>query len=418
MFASPHRNGRRGLLTFSIAILSVAGFALAADTAVDAIFGRVRAVLAADVANVRGVACMESVQRTRYAPRKPGGNAGCGELITAAPGLPRGAVEWRSRLRLSVKAGTDAEEFGLTDAGTFERTDIAGMLSAATAGNGEFSTFLRNLMAGDDPFQSRGLQQTPLGQLFVVGFTVPAEKSHFRFASFDGRSSGGGSTSSPAAYRGSLYAMPDSGELKRLTLEAENTGGACRVQYVTEYASTRVGDREIILPKSSTMEAVYSNGSELRTETYYSGCHRPVATAGAPDRGTVKPLPPGVRLRIRFESSIDSETAATGDPVTGVVRTTVKDKQNGIIVHAGDRLHGRIAAIEETLSPQPRWNLSIVFETIELGVGDHGIDQGVEQPVSVVWVDTASRGRGGESFVFNTPSFALDQKFETDWETR
>jgi len=243
-----------------------------------------------------------------------------------------------------------------------------------------------------------------------------------------------------AGYRGSLYMVPQSGDLKRLTMEAEDVGDACRVQYSTDYSSTRVGSREVMLPQSSTMEVLYRNGTELRSETYYSGCRRqatePAAQIATPHvaADTPKPLPPGVRFRIRFQPPIDTETAATGDPVVGVIRATVKDKQNGILMHAGDRVHGRIALIEEYMSQGPRWNLAIAMETIERGVGAHGIDQGVEQPVSLSPLDDGDREPhdetmgademqkmrppGGGYFIFHDPNVVLDQRFETEWETR
>ncbi len=364
---------------------------------------------------------MESVERTRYLPRKPLANATCAQWIAATADSPRGAVEWRSRLRLDVTAGAAAEQFALTEASSLERTDIGGILSAANAGSGEFGTFLRNLTSDVEQFQPNGLQQTPIGKLLSFGFTVPAEKSHFH-------------NGENIAYHGSIFAIPDSGDLKRLTIQAENAGEACRIQYSTDFAGTRVGDREILLPQSSTMEAIYKNGVELRSQTYYSGCRRPAAVRVSTSTGSPKPIPPNIRLHVRFEPPIDSETAATGDPVTGVIRVTVKDKQNGIVVHAGDRLHGRIAAIEEYLSPQLRWNLAIAFETIERGVGEHGIDQGVEQPVSLVPIDDGDRMAhdesvgpamlqklrppGGGYFIFHDTNVLLDQKFETIWETR
>jgi hypothetical protein len=390
--------------------------AYAADTAADLIFAKVRAAVVADIADSRGVACMESVERTRYAARRPNGTATCAQLLAATTDTPRGALEWRSRLRLDVTDGPAAEEFALTQASRFERDDIGGMLKAATAGRGEFSTYLRNLIAGEgDPFQSRGPQETPLGRLLAFDFTVPAEKSHFPAS---------------AAYRGSLLAIPQTSDLKRLTLQADDVGDACRVQYTIDYNSTRVGDREVILPQRSTMEVVNRNGTELHNETYYSGCHRAAtnATPAAAAAATApKPLPPKVRFRVRFQPPIDNATAATGDPVTAVIRTTVKDKQNGIIVHAGDRLHGRIALIEEYMAPHRQWNLAIVFETIERGVGEHGIDQGVEQPVSMVPVDEDTmepaemqklRPAGGGFIIFHDPEALADPRFETEWETR
>lgn len=417
-------------------VVSAVALALAADTAVDAVLGKLRPELVADVSDLRGVACMESVERTRYAPRRPSANATCGELIAGVGATPRGAMLWHSRLRLDVTAGSNEEHFALTDARILERNDVGGMLRAADAGSGEFSTFLRNLINEDGAsFQARGVQQTSAEPLLAFGFTVPEDKSRFLYAS---PVRPAGSAPTRAGYKGSLYIVPQSGDLKRLALEAEDVGDACRVQYSTDYSPTRVGSREIMLPQSSTMDVLYRNGTELRSETYYSGCRRPAPETAAAAPGvaadTPKPLPPGVRFRIRFQPPIDTETAATGDPVVGVIRTTVKDKQNGILMHAGDRVHGRIALIEEYMSPGPRWNLAIAMETIERGVGAHGIDQGVEQAVTLEPLDDGDREphdetmgaeemkkmrpSGGGYFVFHDPNVVLDQKFETEWETR
>jgi len=433
MFGFRNRlHGRKVLLCF-IGVLSAAALALAAETAVDAVLGKLRPELVADISDLRGVACMESVERTRYNPRGPSGNATCGQLIAAAGGTPAGPMIWHSRLRLDVTAGDGGENFALTDARNLERSDIGGILRAADAGSGEFSTFLRNLINGDGAsFQARGVQQASTEPLLAFGFTVPEDKSHFLYAS---PVRPAGAAPIRAGYKGSLYMVPQSGDLRRLMLEAEDVGDACRVQYSTNYSPTRLGSREVMLPQSSTMEVLYRNGTELRSETYYSGCRRSPTEAAAPvPADTPKPLPPGVRFRIRFQPPIDTETAATGDPVVGVIRATVKDKQNGVLMHAGDRVHGRIALIEEYMSPRPRWNLAIAMETIERGVGAHGIDQGVEQTVSLAPLDDGDREPhdetmgaeemqrlrppGGGYFIFHDPTVVLDQKFETEWETR
>ena len=423
--------------------VSAAALTFAADMAADAVLGKLRPQLVADISDLRGVACMESVERTRYAARRPGASPTCGELIAAAGGTrgdtPAGAIIWHSRLRLDVTAGAGGENFALTDVRNLESSDIGGILRAADAGSGEFSNFLRNLMSGDGAaFQAGGVLQTSTdGPMLVFGFTVPEDKSHFLYTS---TVSPAGSAPIRAGYQGSLYMVPQSGDLKRLTLEAEDVGDACRVQYSTDYSPTRVGSRETMLPQSSTMEVLYRNGTELRSETWYSGCRRPATEAAAQiatTHGTAdapKPLPPGVRFRIRFQPPIDTQSAATGDPVVGVIRATVKDKQNGILMRAGDRVHGRIALIEEYISPGPRWNLAIAMETIERGVGAHGIDQGVEQPVSLVPLDDGDREPhdetmgpdemekmrppGGGYFIFHDPNVLLDQRFETEWETR
>jgi len=429
MFGSRNSLRRRKAIAGVAAGAFAAALALAAD---DGAFNKLRPGLAADVSDIRGIACMESVERTRFAPRRPGGNTACGELIASAASSARGARVWHSRLRLDVTAGPNQEDFALTDVRGLERNDVGGLLRAADAGSGEFSTFLRNLIGGDGAaFQARGVQQTSLGPLLAFGFTVPADKSRFLYAS---RGRPAGAAPVRASYDGSLYVTPQSGELRRLTVEAVDVGDACRVQYSTEYSPTRVGDREVVLPQSSTLEVINRDGTELRSETWYSGCRRPAVAAAAIAAETPKPLPPGVRFRIRFQPPLDTESAATGDPVVGVIRATVKDKQNGVIVHAGDRVHGRIALIEEYMSPGPRWNLAIAMETIERGVGAHGIDQGVEQPVTLAPLDDGDRQPhdetmgaqemqrlrppGGGYFIFHDPNVVLDQKFETEWETR
>jgi hypothetical protein len=407
----------RSLFFAGLALASAAGFA--ADNAADLALSKLRANAATDIPDARGVACMESVERTRYAQRVSNPNATCGELLAATGS--QGPMQWRSRLRLDVTAGDTAEQFALTDASRFERSDIGGLLAAATAGSGEFSTFLRNLMAGDgQQFQSRGPEDTPLGRLLAFGFNIPSDKSRFAFA-LDGGTQ-------PVALHGTVYSLPNSNELKRLTVQAENAGNACRVQYAIDYALTRASGTEIILPQSATMDAVLKDGTELHDETYYSGCRkRETSTKPEPAGPGPNPLPSGVKFRVRFEPAIDSATAATGDPVIGVIRTTVKDKHSGLIVHAGDRVHGRIALIEETFSPNPVWNIAVAFETIERGVGDHGIDQGIEQPVSVVPLDDSASGPGdlqklrpanGAYYIFPGKSAVLDQNFETEWETR
>jgi hypothetical protein len=413
MFRARPSLWRKPLFVFCLSSGVAAIIATAADSPTDPVFVKVRAGIVTNVADLRGVSCLASVERTRYLPRKPAANGSCGDIAAAMTNTPRGVLEWRSRLRLNVAAGESGETFALTDAGPLEKDDIGGMLSAAAAGSGEFHTFLRNLISGEgDPFQSRGVQQTGIGRMLAFGFQVPAEKSHFGYAN-------GTDKSSTAAYGGSLFTT-ESGELKELVIQAENAGPACRVQYVTDYASTRIGDHEVLVPRSSMMDAVLKTGAELHTETYYSGCRRVTSAPSAvPSITAPRPVPPNVRLRVRLQPPIDVHTAAAGEPVVAVIRGTVKDKVNGMIVHAGDRLHGRIASIEEYLVPQHRWDIAIAFETIERGVGDHGIDQGVEQPVVIVPADERDRINGKTGYmIFHDPELLKDRDLETDWETR
>lgn len=433
MFQS-RKTGRRvpALCLVAIALSAgiLAAIALAADPAPDAALVKLRATLLADAADARGAACMETVERTRYAPRKSGPGTTCAERIQAAAGSPRGEIEWHNRLRLDVTSGPESEEFAFTNATAFENKDIANILRIASVGRGEFATFLRNVISADaEAFQPRGLEQTPLGAWSAFAFSVPAARSHFLYGGWEGQIDG-----TATAYRGLLYTSPDASALRRLSLEAEESGDACRVQYAIDYRETRIGQTDIVLPQSSVMDVIYRDGKELHSEAYYSSCRKAKPQTAPAPAASPKPLPPHTRLSVRLQDPIDGETAAAGDPVVGVIRATVKDKQNGVIARAGDRLHGRIAVLEQTLLPRKRWNMAIVFETIERGVGEHGIDQGIEQPATFAPLDDGERGPhdellppaelerlrppGGGYFIFSEGTLQLDKTWETTWETR
>jgi len=245
--------GFQGPVRRALVVCACAGIGtLALVAAAEVTFSKAHSAIAADVADLRGVACMETVERTRYAPR-PSAGATCAQIIAAANDAP-GSPEWRSRLRLTVRAGAKGEEFSLNDAGRFEKTDIGGILASAAGGSGEFSTFLSKTIAADPSlFQPRGAQQTGIGPLTAFAFTLQPGS---------------------AAQRGALFVTSDTGDLRRLTLETENTSEACLVRYTTDYATTRIGERYVLVPRNSTMETFLKDGTERRSTSYFSSCRR------------------------------------------------------------------------------------------------------------------------------------------------
>jgi hypothetical protein len=419
--ASP---GRR--TTFAVCGIAITVFALGANAAVDLTAERARGGIAANILAARGIAAVETLDHTRYEKKKK--NATCLELTAAGFEASRGTFVWHDRLRLEVTAGPAAEVFALTNPGRLEKSDVGGLVSGG--GSGEFSTFLRNIVTNDaDQFAAHGVQQTSLGSLAEFGFDVSLFKSHFEYGA------------GPASYRGSLFVAPETGDLKRLTMVMDNRGDACRLEYNIDYARVKMGSQEIVLPQVSTSDLLYTDGTELHTETHYSGYHWPQLDLNPTAKSALPaPLPAGLHLKVRLQDPLDGTTAAAGDPIVGIVRSDVKDK-GVVVIHAGDRVHGRLAILEQYLlkywqvggvegAPDPRWNVGIVFETIERGAGS----QAVEQPVSLDPVDDGDRTphdapltptqlqqlrpAGGGYFRVYKKALLLDQKFESEWETR
>jgi hypothetical protein len=282
------------------------------------------------------------------------------------------------------------------------------------------------------------------GQLAAYDFTVPLAKSHYKYSS-DQK----GYTT--VGYHGTFLADPDSADLRELDLEATEfpaSGEVCRVADKIEYARTQIGQASSVLPRASSMDVIYRNSTESLNEITFAGCREYVGEStirfdgddkgNTPDsekRADLRPLPAKTRLRVKIEPAIDSDKAAAGDPITGVIETAVKVKGE-TVVHAGDKLHGRIVRLEQDLAPQSRWTVAILFETIERA--------GVEQKVALKPTDdgdrspqgpaaggrrgftatpvssiTSERPAGGGIYSFvEAGNLVLGAKFESEWESK
>jgi hypothetical protein len=327
-------------------------------------------------------------------------------------------------------------------ASKFESGDISHIVASGTSGSGEFASFLTGVFGGDaQKFTYSGEKDLPVGRLAVFDFSVPLERSHYRYT-VDAKDY------VTIGYHGSFLAEPATADLRELDVgvnEFPQSSGVCRVQDKIEYARTKIGDAAFLLPTHSTMEVLYGNYTESFNETTFSGCREYVGDStirfdvdengNTPEevkRRELPRLPPKTRLRVRIEPPVDSSTAAAGDPITGVVISRVKEK-GVILVNAGDKLKGRIVRLEQTMDPAPRWTVAIVFGTLERS--------GVEEKVSLKPDDdgdrsemamtsgrihpqpgrliTDERPADGGIFSFQkSGDLVLDKNFVSEWETR
>jgi len=149
------------------------------------------------------------------------------------------------------------------------------------------------------------------------------------------------------------------------------------------------------------------------------------AIAGpAAAKAAQQPLPPKARLLIGLSKPINTEVAAAGDAVDGVLLRDVA----GNAAKANDRVHGRILRLQQYMDPSPRWFIAIRFDTIER-------QGGITQPIALKPVDdgdrstqkvrgpeppgAADRPEGAGVFIFaQHGNLVLDQTFHSEWETR
>jgi hypothetical protein len=426
-------------------IVLVCAAALTADTPAQILFNRLRAKVREDVEKSPRYTCVETVVRTQYRPPLGGMRANCAAIVAERARLTSPGLEtWHDRLRLDVGVGENSEIFSWAGAKSFETGDLQDLALSGATGSGDFGSFLASVFGPDaEQFRYVGEQDTPLGRLAAFEYKVPLAKSHYSYRTGTG-------TNRIVGYGGTFYAIPAKAELRRLIVDAHEfpTGDVCSVYDTIDYARTKIGSGDFLLPEVSRMDVLYADGQESLNETHYSGCHEftgvstirfddpeEAGTVAAAAKAALQSLPAKTRVRVRIDPPISSETGAAGDAITGVVEHDVKVRGQ-VVVRATDKLHGRILRFEQFLVPDARWVVAIRFDSMER--------DGVEQPVTFRAVDDglrnappprymgrrmqssapvpdvkAQRPPGAGLFVFyDAGRLVLDRKFESEWETK
>lgn len=411
-------------------LLVIASVASSADPEVDALFKQARAKVIDNTRRMPRYTCVETVTRTQYQP--PDSPSSCQTLIAMRRLVPsRGNLMVRDRLRLDVAVVDGAEIFSWAGAGKFETHDVSKLVGGGASGSGEFGGFLASVFGeANDEIRYAGRRN----DFAIWEYNVPLAKSGYRV-----RTNGPGRI---VGYRGTFSVDPADGDLQQLVVESDQFGQGdevCRVQHTMDYSRVKIGSGDFLLPEVAAMDALYRGGAESLNETRYSDCREYVgestirfddvdAAAGpAASRAALQPLPPKVRLLVGLTTPINTEIAAAGDKVDGVLLRDVIDKKQGAMAKANDRVHGRILRLQQYMAPMPRWFIAIRFDTIER--------RGVETPIALKPVDDGDRSAqrapgkmplgamerpdGAGVFVFaEHGNVALDQRFHSEWETR
>jgi hypothetical protein len=424
--------------------LLVCTAARTADSPAQVLFNRLRENVRSALGRVPRYTCVQTVTRTQHHPQYGNRPNSCAALIRARDGLNSpGLLLWHDRLRFDVAVGEKAEMFSWAGARQFETNSLGDLALSGSTGSGGFSSFLSSVFGPDaQDFRYTGEQDTPLGRLAAYTYSVPFGKSHYSYSTHKG-------PGQIIPFSGSFYAAPASAELKRLVVEATEfpSGDVCRVVDTMDYHRVPIGASDFLLPEVSTMAVLYRTGDEDLNETRYSNCHEfsgessirfddpeEPNSAAHVAKAALQGIPAKTRIRVKIDPPLNSDTAAAGDPITGVVERDVKVKAQ-LIVRTTDRLHGRVLRLEQHMVPQPIWVVAIRFDSMER--------DGVEQPLTFRPLDDGDRtqrqvrpmGRGSLSrgpqmaiperpagvgiFVFNeTGRLLLDQKFHSEWETK
>src|SRR5262249_19527623 len=157
---------------------------------------------------------------------------------------------------------------------------------------------------------------------------------------------------------------------------------ACQAISEIEYGRTTIHDRRILIPREVRLRTIQRNSSETLNSTIYTDCREyasrsrmllqaPKEAAAPAGSNTQLPpstsLPAGLRFYGRIVTPIDSDSAAAGDPIDGILRSPIRDKLNHVIVPAGARLHGRLTLLVRQFEPTDHFKIGVRMESVEVG---------------------------------------------------
>ncbi len=268
-------------------------------------------------------------------------------------------------LRLEVALVNGKELYSWPGEKEFRDEDLTDMIDQGAISTGAFALHARSV------FLSNTAEFTYVGEEDLDGrravrydFRIPQYRSGYRIRI--------GTASGIAGEHGSFWADPDSLDLLRLTVVAEDIPTNVPIlgaEETLDYARAPIGSSIFLLPKASEMTITDFKGNVSRNRTSFANCRQytgeseitfgeapsttpaPAAPTPAPAAGETATapqvrnieLPPGIFLETELVNPIDLRKAAIGDEVEMLVRKRAMRK--GVVVPKGARLLGRISRL-------------------------------------------------------------------------
>jgi hypothetical protein len=354
----------------------------------DTVLEQARAQLQAMALGLEKYVCIETLNRSYYQrveplPASGGLDAGppCGQTAGGSSAQRKpGRLESTDRVRLEVSVSHGHELHSWPGATRFDTRDIDEIIRDGPVSTGAFGGYLAGIFGQPGAtFQYHGEQTVNGKTVFEYRYSVSLAASRFLIKAAAGWR--------PAAYEGEFQIDPQSLELERLSVHAtELPSGAafCEAAATLNYQRMHIGDSDVILPRQSQMEIVLKSGKEVHNVTTFSSCREyqaeseivfpttaeteSTATRSA-GRGRVA-LPIGLPVTLALAGPIDTDTAASGDPIDAkVVKPVRRQGSAQELIPAGAIVHGRIRRVEHHLLPTPYFLIAVAFNRVDV----HGV---------------------------------------------
>ncbi|HEY6340105.1 MAG TPA: hypothetical protein VIY49_01325 [Bryobacteraceae bacterium] len=310
--------------------------------------------------------------------------------------------QFMDRLRIEVALVDGKELFAWPGSQRFEDRDLTEWVPSGTFGTGEFATHSRVVFGTNAAsFEPRGEQNLSISNPSVSNqekrpavrfdFTVPRLSAAYQIRS--------GTAKEIVGYHGSFYVEPQSLDLMRLEIFADDLPASLKLKSISDrmdYSRVRIGEGDFLLPESSEVVLVDLNDHQDRNQLRFTACRQytgqsklsfgdvdptQLAASSQYPFGAQKSeveLPRNLEMTLSLTDDIDLEAAAIGDPVKARLRDDLK-LQGRLVLAKGATASGRISRLER----HPNFTvLGLIFTDLDSSAGHARLELQFDRAVS------------------------------------
>ncbi len=276
-------------------------------------------------------------------------------------------------LRLEVALVEGKEMFSWPGEGAFQDRDLRTLVPTGTIGTGSFALHARSVFLSGWPRYEKVGEEWLGGRLclrYDYSVSLPGSRYYLKV----------GELKAVVPYHGSFWVDAGTLDLVRLLVRADLIPAELELESVTEtidYAVTRIGRSEFLLPRSSETVLVDLGGNEHRNRTVFTDCRQYAGESflsfgdpPEPELPAAKPVPVRVELPentyldLELQTTIDGEKSRIGDPVLAVLRSPVK-RGKQVVMPKGALARGRLLHLERVSGRVTWYVVAIRFDTLE-----------------------------------------------------
>ena len=336
-----------------------------------ALLTRARQRVLASLDRMPNYMCTQTIDRAQYEPDKFIHVSSCKQRMTWRTRGLKQVLATSDRLRLDVGMADNREIYSWVGENRFRNRTLSDLVGEGAISNGSFGAFLKMIFRSDVENFAYKRRFAQAGRMLAeFHFRVPVQKSHYSFSNRKERTM--------IAYEGTFLVDQNTGDLVWLAVNGQPPANSetCELTTTMDYKRVRLNGSDFLLPSKTDLNIVDLDGYEFDNHAVYSACHEFLGESTL-TFGTLpepKPearvaaaagLPPGIPFTVALAQDIDTAVAATGDPITARLTSTIRDQSSKILAPEGATIHGRILRLRRFYRRSAFFVLAVKLETLE-----------------------------------------------------